>query len=50
LAAQVSAGVGNGLSREEIEAAITHLTLYAGLPRAQDAIRTARDAFAQLQP
>ena len=46
LAVQVPAGVRNGLSREEVEAAITHLTLYAGLPRAQEAMRTARDALA----
>ena len=46
LAVQVPAGVRNGLSREEVEAAITHLTLYAGLPRAQDAMRTARDSLA----
>ena len=45
LAVQVPAGVRNGLSRDEIEAAITHLTLYAGLPRAQDAMRTAREAL-----
>ena len=47
LAVHVPAGVRNGLSREEIEAAITHLTLYAGLPRAQEAMRTARDALAR---
>jgi 4-carboxymuconolactone decarboxylase len=49
LAVQVPAGVRNGLSRDEIEAALTHLTLYAGLPRAQEAMRTARDAFEQLE-
>jgi 4-carboxymuconolactone decarboxylase len=46
LAVHVPAGVRNGLTREEVEAAITHLTLYAGLPRAQEAMRTARDALA----
>ena len=45
LAVQIPAGVRNGLSRDEVEAAITHLTLYAGLPRAQEAMRTARDAL-----
>ena len=38
-------GVRHGLSREEIEAAITHLALYAGLPRAVEAMRAARAAF-----
>ena len=47
LAVHVPAGLRNGLSREEVEAAITHLTLYAGLPRAQEAMRTARDALDQ---
>ena len=45
LAVNVEAGLRHGLSREEIEAALTHLTLYAGLPRAQDAMAAARDAF-----
>jgi alkylhydroperoxidase/carboxymuconolactone decarboxylase family protein YurZ len=46
LAVHVPAGVRHGLSPEEVQAAITHLTLYAGLPRAQEAMRTARDALA----
>ncbi len=45
LAVHVPAGIGHGLSREEIEAAITHLTLYAGLPLAAQAMRTARAAL-----
>jgi 4-carboxymuconolactone decarboxylase len=45
LAVHVPAGVGHGLSREEIEAAITHLALYSGLPRAVEAMRAAREAF-----
>ncbi|HRC85932.1 MAG TPA: carbamoyltransferase N-terminal domain-containing protein, partial [Thermoanaerobaculia bacterium] len=32
----------HGLSREEIEAAITHLSLYCGFPRAVEAMRAAR--------
>ena len=45
LAVHAAVGVRHGLSREEIEAAITHLALYAGLPRAVEAMRTARAAF-----
>ena len=41
-------GVRHGLSRVEIEAAITHLGLYAGVPRAVEAMRAARAAFAKL--
>jgi 4-carboxymuconolactone decarboxylase len=44
----VPAGIRNGLTREEIEAAITHLTLYAGAPRAVQAMGAARQAFAAL--
>jgi 4-carboxymuconolactone decarboxylase len=45
LAVHVPTGVRHGLSRDEIEAAITHLALYAGLPRAVEAMRAARAAF-----
>ena len=45
LAVHAAVGLRHGLSREEIEAAITHLALYAGLPRAVEAMRTARAAF-----
>ena len=45
LAVHVPAGVGHGLSREEIEAAITHLALYSGVPRAVEAMRVARESF-----
>ena len=40
------AGVRHGLSQDEIEAAITHLALYSGFPRAVEAMRAARDALA----
>jgi 4-carboxymuconolactone decarboxylase len=43
----VPAGLGHGLTREEIEAAITHLALYSGFPRAVEAMRAAREAFAR---
>jgi 4-carboxymuconolactone decarboxylase len=45
LALHAVAGIRHGLSRGEIEAAITHLTLYAGLPRAIEAMRAAREAW-----
>ena len=47
LAVHVPAGLGHGLTREEIEAAITHLALYSGFPRAVEAMRAAREAFAR---
>ena len=47
LAVHVPAGVRHGLTPDEVEAAITHLALYAGFPRAVEAMRTAREALAQ---
>ena len=48
LAVHVPAGLVHGLTRVEIEEIITHLTLYCGFPRAVEAMRTAREAFAKL--
>jgi alkylhydroperoxidase/carboxymuconolactone decarboxylase family protein YurZ len=48
LAVHVGVGIRHGLSRAEIEAAITHLALYSGLPRAVEAMRTARAAFERM--
>ena len=45
LAVHVPAGIRHGLTQEEVEAAITHLALYAGLPRAVEAMRAARKAL-----
>ncbi len=39
-------GLENGLTREEIVAAITHTAFYAGWPAAMTAIGVARDVFA----
>ncbi len=50
LAVHVPAGIGHGLSREEIEAAITHLALYAGLPCAVEAMRAARAGLRPVGP
>ena len=44
----VPAGLNHGLTRVEIEEIMTHLSLYAGIPRADDAIRATRDAFAKI--
>ena len=49
LAVHAAVGVRHGLSRVEIEAAITHLTLYAGLPRAVEAMRAARAALDRME-
>ncbi len=46
LAVHVPAGLAHGLTRVEIEEVITHLSLYAGIPRAVEAMRAARTAFA----
>jgi 4-carboxymuconolactone decarboxylase len=48
LAVHAAVGVRHGLSRDEIEAGITHLALYAGLPRAVQAMRAARAAFERM--
>ena len=48
LAFHVPAGLNHGLTREEIEEIITHLSLYAGFPRAVSGMRAARKAFAAL--
>ena len=50
LAVHVPTGIRHGLSAAEIEAAITHLALYAGFPRAVEAMRAARKAIAAMNP
>lgn len=44
----VRAGLNHGLTRIEIEEIVNHLSLYAGMPRAVDAIRAVRAAFAKI--
>jgi alkylhydroperoxidase/carboxymuconolactone decarboxylase family protein YurZ len=44
LAAHIRAGLAHGLSQGEIEEIIHHLSLYAGIPRAVEAMRLARGA------
>ena len=48
LAVHVPAGLTHGLTRVEIEEIVTHLSLYAGLPRAVEAMRAVRAAFARV--
>jgi alkylhydroperoxidase/carboxymuconolactone decarboxylase family protein YurZ len=48
LATDVPAGTRHGLTWSEIEAAITLLALYVGIPRAVLAMSTARSAVANL--
>ncbi|MCC6918754.1 MAG: carboxymuconolactone decarboxylase family protein [Alphaproteobacteria bacterium] len=47
LAVHVPTGLAHGLSRTEIEEIINHMALYCGIPRAVEAMRTAREAFAK---
>ena len=39
----------NGLSRDELIEAISHLAFYAGWPKAMSAIQVARDVFSEEQ-
>jgi 4-carboxymuconolactone decarboxylase len=48
LAVHVAAGLRHGLTRTEIEEIVNHLSLYAGIPRAVQAWRVVRKAFAKL--
>ncbi len=48
LAVHVPAGLAHGLTRVEIEEIVNHLSLYAGIPRAVEAMRATCDAFAKL--
>ena len=48
LAVHAPAGLRHGLTRVEIEEIVTHLSLYAGIPRAVEAMRAVREAFTKL--
>jgi 4-carboxymuconolactone decarboxylase len=43
-----AAGLRHGLTRVEVEEIVHHLSLYAGIPRAVEAIRAVRASFAKL--
>jgi 4-carboxymuconolactone decarboxylase len=47
LKSHVRIGLQNGVTREEIAEAITHLAFYAGWPCAVNAVRVAREVFAE---
>jgi 4-carboxymuconolactone decarboxylase len=48
LAVHVPAGLRHGLTRIEIEEVVNHLSLYAGIPRAVEAMRATRAAFKRI--
>jgi 4-carboxymuconolactone decarboxylase len=48
LAVHAPAGLRHGLTRIEIEEIVSHLSLYAGVPRAVEAMRAVRAAFAKM--
>ena len=48
LAVHAPAGLRHGLTRVEIEEVVNHLSLYAGIPRAVEAMRAIKAAFAAL--
>lgn len=45
LETHIARGLGNGLTREEVAEAITHLAMYAGWPAAMTASHVAVDVF-----
>ena len=47
LRGHIERALGNGVTREEIGEAITHLAFYAGWPAAMTAARVARGVFEQ---
>src|SRR5258706_350394 len=48
LVVHAPAGLRHGLTRIEVEEIVNHLALYAGIPRAVEAMRTVREAWAKL--
>lgn len=47
LSAHIPMGLANGLTEEEIKAALTHVAFYAGWPRAVSALTLAKKLLAQ---
>lgn len=45
LPSYLAVGLRNGLTQDELAAAITHLAFYAGWPTAVNAVSVARDVF-----
>ena len=46
----IRAALAVGASRQEIADVITHIAFYAGFPSAANALRAAREVFAELEP
>lgn len=49
IAMHVRATVNTGATREDVMEALLHVAIYAGVPRANHAIRIARDTFAEME-
>ena len=49
LRVHVAGALKNGVSRDEIREVFLQVAIYAGVPAAVDAFRTAREVFAQLE-
>lgn len=46
----IARALRNGVTRDELVEAITHLAFYAGWPNAVSAIKIAKEVFAKAQP
>ena len=47
LRAHLPMGLANGLTQDEVKAALTHVAFYAGWPRAVSSLTLAQELFAQ---
>jgi 4-carboxymuconolactone decarboxylase len=43
----IRAALGNGVTKEEVREILMHVAIYAGVPAAVDAFRTAREVFSE---
>src|SRR5258708_23399486 len=43
----IRAALGNGVTQEEVREILMHVAIYAGVPAAVDAFRTAREVFSE---
>jgi len=43
----IRAALGNGVTREEVREILMHVAIYAGVPAAVDAFRTAHEVFSE---
>ncbi len=49
LALHIRATVNTGASRDDVMEALLHVAIYAGVPRANHAVKIARETFAQME-